>query len=162
MQLRADEYPRDTAGTTTLEIRYADAAQDDDFYIFVPSIRRVRRAPPLQRCATMALMNSISMISIALTVRSPILIIDCWGEKQCWKLSPRKFALRRRQGDYLPLEEGWRLHDVYVLEITLRIPATAIRGKCFASKRFPFSRSGAQCGTRKGTIGKRRLLSIRQ
>src|SRR4030095_8430712 len=37
MYLRAYEYPRDTAGTTTLEIRYADAARDDDFYIFVPS-----------------------------------------------------------------------------------------------------------------------------
>jgi hypothetical protein len=51
MQLRADEYPRDTSGTTTLEIRYADPAREDDFYIYVPSIRRVRRAPPVQRCA---------------------------------------------------------------------------------------------------------------
>jgi hypothetical protein len=54
MQLRADEYPRDTAGTTTLEIRYADPKREDDLYIYVPSIRRVRRAPPLQRCATIA------------------------------------------------------------------------------------------------------------
>lgn len=49
MQLRADEYPRDTAGTTTLEIRYADPKREDDLYIYVPSIRRVRRAPPIQR-----------------------------------------------------------------------------------------------------------------
>ncbi len=54
MQLRADEYPRDTAGTTTLEIRYSDANREDDLYIYVPSIRRVRRAPPTQRCATIA------------------------------------------------------------------------------------------------------------
>src|SRR5499426_2861916 len=54
MQLRADEYPRDTAGTTTLEIRYADPKREDDLYIYVPSIRRVRRAPPIQRCATIA------------------------------------------------------------------------------------------------------------
>ena len=52
MQLRADEYPRDTAGTTTLEIRYADPKREDDLYVYVPSIRRVRRAPPIQRCAT--------------------------------------------------------------------------------------------------------------
>ncbi|MGZ8485981.1 MAG: DUF1329 domain-containing protein, partial [Candidatus Binatia bacterium] len=52
MQLRADEYPRDTAGTTTLEIRYSDPKREDDLYIYVPSIRRVRRAPPVQRCAT--------------------------------------------------------------------------------------------------------------
>ena len=52
MQIRADEYPRDTSGTTTLEIRYADRNREDDLYIYVPSIRRVRRAPPIQRCGT--------------------------------------------------------------------------------------------------------------
>src|SRR5262245_65795530 len=52
MQLRADEYPRDTAGTTTLEMRYADPKREDELYVYVHSIRRVRRAPPIQTCAT--------------------------------------------------------------------------------------------------------------
>jgi hypothetical protein len=54
MQLRADEYPRDTSGTTTLEIRYSDPDRENGLYVYVPSLRRVRRVPPVQRCATIA------------------------------------------------------------------------------------------------------------
>src|SRR5262245_24685973 len=54
MQIIADEYPRDSAGTTILEVRYASPQTQDDFYVYVPSLRRVRRVPPIQRCATLA------------------------------------------------------------------------------------------------------------
>ena len=119
MQLRADEYPRDTSGTTTLEIRYADAARDDDFYIFVPSIRRVRRAPPLQRCATIAPsefnFDDINSFNGKVTNFNYRLL----GEKTVLgNFLQESLPFRRRQGDYLPLEEGWRLHDAYILEIT--------------------------------------------
>jgi hypothetical protein len=119
MQLRADEYPRDTAGTTTLEIRYADAARDDDFYIFVPSIRRVRRAPPLQRCATIAPsefnFDDINTFNGKVTNFNYRLL----GEKTVLgNFLQESLPFRRKQGDYLPLDEGWRLHDAYVLEIT--------------------------------------------
>jgi hypothetical protein len=119
MQLRADEYPRDTSGTTTLEIRYADAARDDDFYIFVPSIRRVRRAPPLQRCATIAPsefnFDDINTFNGKVTNFNYRLL----GEKTVLgNFLQESLPFRRRQGDYLPLDEGWQVHDVYVLEIT--------------------------------------------
>ena len=109
MQLRADEYPRDTAGTTTLEIRYADAARDDDFYIFVPSIRRVRRAPPLQRCATIALsefnfddINSfngkVTNFNYRLLGRKTVL--ETFSKKVCPSVAGREtICLSRRVGD---------------------------------------------------------------
>src|SRR6266850_1804371 len=119
IQLRADEYPRDTSGTTTLEIRYADPAREDDFYIFVPSIRRVRRPPPLQRCATIAPsefnFDDINTFNGKVTNFSYRLL----GEKKMLgNFLQESLPFRRKQGDYLPLDEGWRLYDVYVLEIT--------------------------------------------
>ncbi len=119
MQLRADEYPRDTSGTTTLEIRYADPAREDDFYIYVPSIRRIRRAPPLQRCATIAPsefnFDDINTFNGKVTNFSYRLLEE---KKALGNLSQESLPFRRNQGDYLPLDEGWRLYDVYVLEIT--------------------------------------------
>jgi hypothetical protein len=119
MQLRADEYPRDTSGTTTLEIRYADPAQEDDFYIYVPSIRRIRRAPPLQRCATIAPsefnFDDINTFNGKVTNFNYRLLEE---KKVLGNLSQESLPFRRNQGDYLPLDEGWRLYDVYVLEIT--------------------------------------------
>ena len=41
-------------GTTVLEMRYASPHIEDDFYVYVPSLRRIRRVPPIQRCATIA------------------------------------------------------------------------------------------------------------
>jgi hypothetical protein len=119
MQLRADEYPRDTSGTTTLEIRYADPAREDDFYIYVPSIRRIRRAPPLQRCATIAPsefnFDDINTFNGKVTNFNYRLLEE---KKVLGNLSQESLPFRRNQGDYLPLDEGWRLYDAYVLEIT--------------------------------------------
>jgi hypothetical protein len=54
IQLRIDSYPRDASGTTTLEIRYKDPSRADDLHIYLPSIRRIRRATTTQRCQTLA------------------------------------------------------------------------------------------------------------
>jgi hypothetical protein len=123
MQLRADEYPRDTAGTTTLEIRYADARREDDLYIYVPSIRRVRRAPPIQRCATIAPsefnfddINSfggkITDFNYRFLGRSRMLA----------NFAQEQIPFYRRIGDYLPLKESWEVVDAYGLEITPKDP----------------------------------------
>ena len=105
MQLRADEYPRDTSGTTTLEIRYASPDREDDLYIYVPSIRRVRRAPPIQRCATSPLASSISMISTALAARLLTSTIGCWEDSRCWEFCPRPDTFRA-QARRLLAEQG--------------------------------------------------------
>ncbi|MGH7773295.1 MAG: DUF1329 domain-containing protein [Candidatus Binatia bacterium] len=123
MQLRADEYPRDTSGTTTLEIRYADAKREDDLHIYVPSIRRVRRAPPIQRCATLAPsefnFDDINNFNGKITDFNYRFL----GEKKTLgNFSQERLPFRRKNGDYLPLDEGWEVHDAYALEITPRDP----------------------------------------
>lgn len=123
MQLRADEYPRDTAGTTTLEIRYADPKREDDLYVYVPSIRRVRRAPPLQRCATIAPgefnYDDINNFSAKISDFNYRLL----GKfKMLGNLSQERIPFQRNHGDYLPLNEGWEVVDTYAVEITPKDP----------------------------------------
>lgn len=123
MQLRVDEYPRDTAGTTTLEIRYADPKRSDDLYTYVPSIRRVRRNPPLQRCATLAPsefnFDDINNFNGRVTDFNYRFL----GEKKMLgNLRQQHLPPRRKKGDYLPLEEEWEVRDAYVLEITPKDP----------------------------------------
>lgn len=123
MQLRADEYPRDTAGTTTLEIRYADPKREDDLYIYVPSIRRVRRAPPIQRCATIAPsefnFDDVNNFSAKISDFNYRLL----GRfKMLGNFSQERIPFERRSGDYLPIKESWELVDTYGVEITPKIP----------------------------------------
>lgn len=123
MQLRADEYPRDTAGTTTLEIRYADPKREDDLYIYVPSIRRVRRAPPIQRCATIAPsefnFDDVNNFSAKISDFNYRLL----GRfKMLGNFSQERIPFDRRSGDYLPIKESWELVDTYGVEITPKIP----------------------------------------
>src|SRR3990170_2375868 len=54
IQLRIDSYPRDSAGTAILEIRYTDPKRPDDLYLYIPTLRRIRRATTTQRCLTLA------------------------------------------------------------------------------------------------------------
>ena len=44
--------PRDVAGQQILLLEYFDAKKNDDLWLFVPSIRRVKRMPTAQRSAT--------------------------------------------------------------------------------------------------------------
>jgi hypothetical protein len=123
MQIRADEYPRDTAGTTTLEVRYSDLSREDDLYIYVPSIRRVRRVPPLQRCATIPPsefnFDDINSFNGKITDFTYKFL----GEKTVLgNFSQEKLPFRRKPGDYLPLDEAWAPQDAYVLEITPKDP----------------------------------------
>jgi hypothetical protein len=130
MQLRADEYPRDTAGTTTLEIRYADPKREDDLYIYVPSIRRVRRAPPIQRCATIAPsefnFDDINSFGGKITDFNYRFL----GRfKMLGNLAQEQIPFQRKPGEYLPLKESWEIVDTYGLEITPKDP-----GYCYPRK----------------------------
>jgi Protein of unknown function (DUF1329) len=119
MQLRVDSYPRDAAGTTTLEIRYGDPKRADDLYIYIPSIRRIRRATTTQRCQTLA-PSEFNLDDIN-SFNGKITDFDYkfLGEKKMLaNLSQEDFPFKRKQGDYLPLEEKWEVVDTYVLEVT--------------------------------------------
>jgi uncharacterized protein YxjI len=119
MQLRVDSYPRDAAGTTTLEIRYADPKRADDLYIYIPSIRRIRRASTTQRCQTLAPsefnLDDINSFNGKITDFNYKFL----GEKKMLaNLSQERLPFNRKSGDYLPVDEKWEVVDTYVLEIT--------------------------------------------
>jgi hypothetical protein len=119
MQLRVDSYPRDASGTTTLEIRYKDPGRADDLYIYLPSIRRIRRATTTQRCQTLAPsefnLDDINSFNGKITEFN----YKYLGEKKMLvNISQEHLPFGRKSGDYLPLNEQWEVVDTYVLEIT--------------------------------------------
>jgi hypothetical protein len=123
MQLRIDSYPRDGAGTTTLEIRYSDPKQPDDLYIYIPSIRRIRRAVTTLRCQTLAPsefnLDDINSFNGKITDFNYRFL----GEKKILaNLNQENLPFHRNTGDYLPLDEKWEVVDTYVLEITPKDP----------------------------------------
>ena len=123
MQLRVDSYPRDASGTTTLEIRYKDPNRADDLHIYIPSIRRIRRATTTQRCQTLAPsefnLDDINSFNGKITDFN----YKYLGDKRILaNISQEQLPFRRKQGDYLPLDEKWEIVDTYVLEITPRDP----------------------------------------
>lgn len=123
MQLRIDQYPRDSSGTATLEIRYADPHRPDDLYLYIPTLRRIRRATTSQRCVTLAPsefnLDDINFFSGKITDFNYRLL----GEKKTLTNYTQENApYNRRKGDYLPLDEKWEVQDVYVLEITPKDP----------------------------------------
>ncbi|MBI2985412.1 MAG: DUF1329 domain-containing protein [Deltaproteobacteria bacterium] len=123
MQLRVDSYPRDSAGTVTLEIRYDDPKRPDDLYLYIPSIRRIRRATTTLRCQTLAPsefnFDDINSFNGKITDFNYKYLGD---KKILANLTQEKFPFARKTGDYLPLEERWQVVDTYVLEITPKDP----------------------------------------
>jgi len=119
MQLRVDSYPRDASGTTTLEIRYKDPGRADDLYIYIPSIRRIRRATTTQRCQTLAPsefnLDDINSFNGKITDFNYKYLGD---KKILANISQENLPFARKPGDYLPLNEKWEVVDTYVLEIT--------------------------------------------
>lgn len=123
MQLRIDSYPRDAAGTTTLEIRYDDPKKSDDLYIYIPSIRRIRRATTTERCQTLAPsefnLDDINSFNGKITDFNYKFL---GSKKILANLSQEHLPFERKHGDYLPLNEKWEVVDTYVLEITPKDP----------------------------------------
>ena len=123
MQLRIDSYPRDSSGTTSLEIRYGDPKRSDDLYLYIPSIRRIRRATTTLRCQTLA-PSEFNLDDIN-SFNGKITDFDYkfLGEKKILaNLTQEKFPFNRKPGDYLPLDEKWQVVDTYTLEITPKDP----------------------------------------
>jgi hypothetical protein len=123
MQLRIDSYPRDAAGTTTLEIRYDDPKRPDDLYIYIPAIRRIRRATTTQRCQTLApsefVLDDINSHNGKITDFNYRVL----GEKKMLaNMAQQNLPYHRKPGDYLPLDEKWEVVDTYVLEIVSKDP----------------------------------------
>ncbi len=123
MQLRVVGYPRDSAGVSTLGIRYTDPDKADDLYLYIPSLRRIRRGTTTQRCQTLAPsefnLDDINSFNAKITNFNYKFL----GEKKILaNFTEEGLPFRRKKGDYLPTDEKWEVQDVYVLEITPKDP----------------------------------------
>ncbi len=124
MQIIAHDYPRDVSGITSLEVRYADPSRADDQFVYVPSLRRVRRATTNLRCATLA-PTEFNTDDIN-TFNGKVLDFNYKfiGQRPILgNFSQAQIPFERNTGDYLPLNEGWEVHNAYGLEITPRDPS---------------------------------------
>ncbi|MGH9818970.1 MAG: outer membrane lipoprotein-sorting protein [Pyrinomonadaceae bacterium] len=155
MQLRVDSYPRDAAGTTTLEIRYDDPKKSDDLYVYIPSIRRIRRASTTQRCQTLAPsefnLDDINSFNGKITDFNYKFL----GEKKILaNLSQEQLPFQRKQGDYLPLSEKWEVVDTYVLEITPKDPSYCYPRKVLHLNKMTFDTHWTLMWDKKGDYWK--------
>jgi hypothetical protein len=123
LQLRVDTYPRDSSGTTILEIRYSDPKRPDDVFLYIPTLRRIRRVTTTQRCQTLAPsefnLDDVDFFRGKITDFNYRLL----GEKKVLtNYAQETVPYHRKKGDYLPSDEKWEVHEVYVLEITPKDP----------------------------------------
>lgn len=155
MQLRIDSYPRDASGTTTLEIRYNDPNRPDDLYIYIPSIRRIRRATTTLRCQTLAPsefnLDDINSFNGKITDFNYKLL----GEKKMLaNMSQEHLPYHRKPGDYLPLDEKWEVVDTYALEITPKDPNYCYPRKILHINKMTFDNVLTQIWDKKGDYWK--------
>ena len=96
----------------------------DDLYIYLPSIRRIRRATTTQRCQTLAPsefnLDDINSFNGKITDFNYKYLGD---KKILANISQEHLPFARKPGDYLPLDEKWEVVDTYVLEITPKDPS---------------------------------------
>ena len=102
---------------------YKDPNRADDLYIYLPSIRRIRRATTTQRCQTLAPsefnLDDINSFNGKITDFNYKYLGD---KKILAKSSQEHLPFARKHGDYLPLDEKWEIVDTYVLEVTPKDP----------------------------------------
>ena len=120
---RMNSYPRDLAGTTFLIKRYRDADRADDLWIYFPSLRRIRRFPTTQRCATIAPgefnLDDVFLFDAKVTSFNYKLL----GERKILTIVNQKHhPYKRKHGDFLPQDELWQALDGYAVEITSKDP----------------------------------------
>jgi hypothetical protein len=92
-------------------------------YIYIPSIRRIRRATTTQRCQTLAPsefnLDDINSFNGKITDFN----YKYLGEKKMLaNFGQEHIPYHRKKGDYLPLDEKWEVRDTYALEITPKDP----------------------------------------
>jgi hypothetical protein len=90
----------------------------------------VRRAPPIQRCATIAPsefnFDDINSFGGKVTDFNYRFL---GRSKMLGNLAQEQIPFFRKSGDYLPLKESWEIVDTYALEITPKDPTY-----CYARK----------------------------
>ena len=159
INIRVSSYPRDSSGTTTLEIRYSDPKRPDDLYLYIPSLRRIRRSTTTQRCQTLAPgefnLDDVDFFRGKITDFNYKLT----GEKKVLtNYAQEHVPYRRKTGDYLPADEKWEVQEAYVLEITPKDPSYCYPKKVLWIDKVAWETTWGMIWDRKGDYWKEMAL----
>ncbi|MDY6861813.1 MAG: DUF1329 domain-containing protein [Thermodesulfobacteriota bacterium] len=108
--------PRDLAGTVTLQVRHWDAKKDDDFFIYIPSLRRIRRLPTSQRSATRTPADYTWDDVRGFSGKVPFFNWKIVGEGTCLVGRTKTVPTLHRKGSFLHVYKEWSLHDYYAVQ----------------------------------------------
>jgi hypothetical protein len=123
-ELWINYYPRDVSGTTVLWTRWMDPNKWDDMWIYLPSIRRIRRFPTSQRCSTRAPTDYTWDDSWIFQGKVTMFTYKYLGEGKVLTLAHQKrVPFKRNKGDYLPLDEEYEVRDCFVIEQISKDPS---------------------------------------
>ncbi len=141
-ELWINYYPRDVSGTTVLWTRVTDPNKWDDMWIYLPSIRRIRRFPTSQRCSTRAPTDYTWDDSWGFQGKVTMHKYKLLGEGQIVSLFYTKnVPYKRNKGDILPIpmSEDFEVRDVWVVEQVSKDP-----NYCYGKRIYYFDKESWQ------------------
>ena len=142
--------------------RYTDPTQWDDMWVFIPSIRRVRRFPTSQRCATLAptdynsddsgrgFNGKVPHFINKLIGKQRLLVVSDWGGKP---------YPGRDHGDFFPKDMVWRPHETWVVEQVSKDPGYCYSKRVVSLDPVTFQIPRVQDYDRKGELWKDLVVS---
>ncbi|MDY6864333.1 MAG: DUF1329 domain-containing protein [Thermodesulfobacteriota bacterium] len=125
-------YPRDAAGTTVMTKRYSNPVKEDDMWIYIPSLRRVRRFPTSQRCSTIAPTVYTNDDIYGFRGKVPRFNYQFVGDKKLIALCHQKHhPVKQRKGSAMPQDEDWEVRDFWVVKQTPKDPSYCYSKRIF-------------------------------
>lgn len=110
-------HPRDAAGTTVMTKRYSSPLKEDDMWIYIPSLRRVRRFPTSQRCSTIAPTVYTNDDIYGFRGKISRFKYKLLGEKKLLALCHQKHhPIKHHKGSGIPQDEDWEIRDIWIVE----------------------------------------------
>ena len=149
--------PRDVSGTASLEVRYWDPDKGDDFWIYIPSIRRVRRLPTSARSSTRAPADYCWDDGAGWSGKTPSFNWKYLGERKILRNFPKITPFRHERGEVMAPSEDtdWYLGDAYIIEQTPKDPKSYLIPKRFYQvNKDSFCMAGIWVFDKKGELWK--------
>lgn len=138
--------PRDQAGTCLLVKRHIDPKKEDDQWIYLPSLRRVKRFPTSARCATMAPADwsrdnvygfdgKTTLFTYRLLGETKTLSCKNLQKSPFYDIAPGKPGAALA---LLPINEKWEVRDNWIVEQVPKNPNYCLSKRIFyVDKEWP-------------------------
>ena len=147
--------PRDVAGTASFEKRYWKSETGDDFYLFIPSIRRVRRLPTNARASTRAPADYSWDDGGGWAGKTQHFDWKLLGERKALFWFPKTAPLSYKKGQaYSWDDSNWYLADVWVVEHTPKDPNYGIPKRIYYVDKHSYFQPHIWVYDRKGELWK--------